>query len=138
MLLHSSVCVCLVEGPNKCFTKSCDVSFVTPLTLFMQSQEERWGWEVAVVVVVGRTTYWLHVQTLIEQMGFMKITVARINKTDDSRCQSIHANILIDFLLLISLAPPRLWLRWVHIFVFDDGIQTVISPPACQNRCCLL
>lgn len=28
----------------------------------------------------------------MEQMGFMKITVGRINRTDDSRCQSIHAN----------------------------------------------
>lgn len=34
----------MVEGPNTCFTKSFDVSFVTPLTLFMQNQKERWGW----------------------------------------------------------------------------------------------
>lgn len=85
-------------------------------------------------ILAGRgPTYWLRVQTLIEQMGFMKITVVGINRTDDSRCQSIHANILIDFFLLIPLVPLQLWLRWEHVFVFDDGIQTVISLPARRN-----
>lgn len=64
---------------NVCFIRSCDVFFMTHCLCKPEGEEkeQRIGWMSKLEM---------------EQMGFMKITVERINRTDDSGCRSIHAN----------------------------------------------
>ena len=74
------------SGRNICLSESSDVFFMTPSSAIVYANRSWGGCGEKEQRIGCMCKLWM------EQMGFMKITVGRINRTDDSRCQSIHAN----------------------------------------------